>query len=616
MEKSNLNSNFSYDSSQDKILVLWCGYHHEKLQSYIEMAWTSKIQLIILPPNVNDFNFLKFWKGEIHLEGQWDSSWAKSYKEKIELLKQTKQQKEYETNSTTLTNSSQKSNYWPEGKVIGLFTSGTVSGTPRLVLFSKKNLLISLESIRKLFETSRIKKIFCYPQPTHVFGLVLGYLQSYLYNTPLYFLQKSPYSREAHKLWHQIADKDTLTLGTPAHFNDLITWLQSENLSPNLTYSCIAGGAPVSQRLWKRLKSELNIEAPSIGYGATEASLGISHLPPGEEPLEDNVIGSIFSHVSIHQMNQQGLIFSGPNLADAIWNGIEFIFPKQLQLNDIIIEKSFNEDKLIKNSPAQYFVFAGRSDLLINRGGLKISPESLENILESELGINSIVIGYPNERLGHEIGIIYESKTQLSSSKSLSIIQDLISTHFGFKLNSQTIIELSEGQLPKSLNGKKDRSQALKMAIRNFHPFQKPISIELIKSFMPHRQGAIWIDRIVEYRPHFGRSEVDIKKNARYFPLTGAEAIEWVAQTYGYSRVVNEIYGLQKLNPAQKTLIAELKSFENLNPLAWESIIPSEVIEVVAICTHDFDPLFVIEGEIFAKKTLIAKVELKVYAGQ
>lgn len=582
-------------SPPEKTLVLWQGHHHQGLLILIEQAWNKKIQLIIVPPLLNDFSFLNSWNGSVLLEGSWNQESQKKVQILLEKIKA-------KTSSSASSHSS-----WPEDKTLGLFTSGTASGVPRLVLFSQENLLISLESIRKLYQTTRIEQIFCYPQPTHVFGFVLGYLQSFLYKIPLITLQ-AHYSREAHKLWHQTVNKNTLTLGTPAHFSDLLTWLHSEKLQAPTSYSCIAGGAPVSLKLWKRLQNELNIEAPSIGYGATEASLGISHLPPGAEPQEDSVIGTIFPHVTIHQMDQQGFVFSGPNLAEAIWNGVEFTYPKQFLLNDILVEKN---DKT-QTSKQNYFIFEGRSDLLINRGGLKVSPESVETILEAELGLNSIVIGYPNERLGNDICILFEKN---SKENIPSLIQQLVAERFGFRINHQLLIELEEGHLPKSNNGKKDRTKALKVAIRRTHPFNTTIPIELLKSFMPHRQSAIWIDRVVEYRPHFGRAEIVINKNASYLPLTSAEAIEWVAQTYGYSRVVNEIFELQKLSPTQKTLIAEIKSFENLSPQAWKEIQPGDLIEAVALCTHDFDPLFVVEGEVFKNKSPIAKLNLKLYAG-
>lgn len=562
-----------------KTLVLWRGHHDKTLLTWIDQAWKGTCQLIIIPPLLHDFSFLNLWPGNIQYEG----AWPNEVKAKVP------------SPTTTPIPST-----WPTETVLGIFTSGTLSGKPKLVLFTKENLLISLESIRKLYDLNRIQHIFCYPQPTHVFGLILGYLQSYLYHIPLIALEE-PYSRETHKLWHQTVNKNTLTLGTPVHFSDLLHWVEKEKMTPSPSYSCIIGGAPVNVSLWKRLQHDLHIEAPSIGYGATEASLGISHLAPGIEPICDSLIGEIFPHIKIHKMDQQGFTFSGPNVAKAILEDNTFKYSPELQISDMLCEK--------KHKASHYFTFEGRSDLMINRGGLKISPELIESLIDQVLGCQSIALGYPNNRLGYDIALLYEDHKSLDKERAL---QSLIAENFGFKINPQLLLS---GEIPKSDHGKKDRIKALKYVISKIHPQNQPLPTSLLKSFMPHRNAAIWIDSITEFRPHFGRAKLAVKNTAAYWPLNSTESIEWIAQTYGYAQVANEIYGLKKINAVNKTLIAEVKSFENLSPSDWHTIHPGDEIEVIVQCTYDFTPLFILEGEVLKDKKPIAKVNMKVYAG-
>lgn len=582
-----------------KKLILWRGHHSQKLFQWIDQAWKGQAQLVIVPPLLNDFSFLKLWNGPLQLEGHWS-----------DLQIQTLSNNRTSDKEGDLT--SVASN-WPTDTCMGLFTSGTLSGKPRMVLFTKENLTVSLESIRKLYNVNRIKQIFCYPQPTHVFGFVLGYLQSYLYNVSL-IAHEDHYSRESHKLWLQTVHPDTLTLGTPAHLSDLLSIVssfndsslkQNESFTFSPSYSCILGGAPVNRILWKRVQNELQIEAPSIGYGATEASLGISHLPPGVEPPCDSVIGSILPHVEIQEVSSLGYSFSGPNVAKSILDDNQFIFPKNIFIKDVL---SLTQQENPKHAP--YYIFEGRADLIINRGGLKISPELVESLIESEFGTPAIVVGYPNDRLGHDMALLFQPSSTIENLKTK--IHTYLSQNLGFKPSTHLMIE---GEIPKTNHGKKDRSSTLKIIIRQTHPQNQPIPISLIKSFMPHRNTAIWIDQIDEFKPHFGKAQFQVKKEAAYWPLTGAESVEWIAQAYGYARVACEIYGLQKINFASKTLIAEVKTFENLEPQIWEQIQPGDLLSLVAQCTYDFTPLFVVEGEVIKDQKPIAKVNLKVYAG-
>src|ERR1044072_8817899 len=110
---------------------VWQGFHSEEIKKLIGETWLSDDQLLILaPPGVNANDFLPA----------------------IEATRE-----------------------WPARPVLGLFTSGTTAGGKKSFLYSKANIRASLEGILKFFDVSRIDSIFCYPQPFHTFGLLLGY---------------------------------------------------------------------------------------------------------------------------------------------------------------------------------------------------------------------------------------------------------------------------------------------------------------------------------------------------------------------------------------------------------------------------------------------------------
>jgi len=70
---------------------------------------------------------------------------------------------------------------------------------------------------------------------------------------------------------------------------------------------------------------------------------------------------------------------------------------------------------LVKLYHDQSFHIQGRWDHVINSGGVKISPERVEKVIHEimqdlELGMNALVTGLPDERLGQKLVLVLESE--------------------------------------------------------------------------------------------------------------------------------------------------------------------------------------------------------------
>ncbi|WP_258104597.1 AMP-binding protein [Marinoscillum sp. MHG1-6] len=57
----------------------------------------------------------------------------------------------------------------------------------------------------------------------------------------------------------------------------------------------------------------------------------------------------------------------------------------------------------------KHFRWLGRADNIINSGGIKISPELVENILQGQIEVPFFVAGLPDEKLGSKVSLIIES---------------------------------------------------------------------------------------------------------------------------------------------------------------------------------------------------------------
>jgi hypothetical protein len=500
----------------------------------------------------------------------------------------------------------------PKDFIFGLFTSGTSTGKPRLILYSKKNIMTSLESIRALYDVKKIDHIFCYPQPTHVFGFVLGYLHSIIYNIKISFAEGA-YSKAAHALWLNTLTEGTLTLGTPVHMIDLIKKMDELKIVPKKSYTSIVGGAAVSKKLWLQMQNALSIQSPSVGYGASEASPGICHLGPGIEPYHDGDIGQILAGVKILKNSEEGFYFNGDNKC------LGLLTEKGLLQEDEILIK--DQLKPIQNNR---FCILGRTDTVINRGALKYYPETLEAALHNE-DIKAVVVPVYDERLGSDVAVLVHEESILDSEAKNIIqkkIHQIMSLHFGIAVLDKYVVfnpaaQNQNSTLSLSLNLKLNRRESLKKVLC-LVGLTLPISTKWIASFMPHRPPAIWVDEIISFDSRGGRGRVFLDPSAHYFDeteLRQSSLVEFVAQSYGYCFVLSEIFNNKQISNVSQTMIAEIRNvkYENLDVFNKILSYPKSewVLDVVTECTHDFVRIKVIKGTVFFKDILLLSIDLK-----
>ncbi len=409
------------------MIRLWKGYHSPELLGLVADSWRRADLLVLCPPGLEDLSFLALLPaGEASLVGDaWTAANREAFAERARV---------------------ERSTTYPAIPILGVFTSGTVGGKPRLILYSKANVEASLGGILEVFDRDRIDAIFCYPQHFHTFGLILGYVQAVATGRPL-IAPTGRYTSAFHDAWRETARTHSglLTLGTPTHFQDLVktseTWAPAE-IPP--TYTTIIGGASVPRALWRRLRDHLRIAAPSIGYGCTEASPGLTHLPPGREPTEDGEIGGVLSGISLEILPGTGLEFSGPQTCLAILQDGRVEFPRNVLIRDRLAAR-----------PNGRFVFEGRYDLVFNRGGMKFSLEEIERHLRETFPTTEFLcVAVSDERLGEDLGLLVRAAEPATDALREAILGAL-HTKFFAHFNPARIVWVAE--LPTNAAAKPDR---------------------------------------------------------------------------------------------------------------------------------------------------------------
>lgn len=419
---------------------LWRGYHGPELQSLVSESWESETLLILCPPLLRDFRFLSALPdGELLFAGAWSEA------ERMEAQQIRRS-----------TASSQFSGL-RETPVLGVFTSGTLSSQPRLVLYSRRNVLASLNAIFALFDLSQIRHVFCYPQAFHTFGLTLGYLAAHLHSWRLH-TPEGKYSSASHRQRLALREFEVLTLGTPTHFFDLLHTCDLLGTRPAPSYTCILGGARVSRDLWQRVKRDLNIKAPSVGYGCTEAAPGITHLPPGLEPSRDEDIGLALPSLRWELSAERGVRISGDSLCIGIFENGRLQTPDSLWIRDHI-----------EIGAEARWMYHGRLDLSVNRGGVKYSLEALENRLRDKLGLEAVACGVRDARLGEDVAVALKSPTLKGDWLQVaSAVQTVLQEDFGLSIRPHHLLPLSD--LPLTASAKIDRTHIQKLFTRDETP--------------------------------------------------------------------------------------------------------------------------------------------------
>ena len=152
----------------------------------------------------------------------------------------------------------------------------------------------------------------------------------------------------------------------------------------------LVGGAPLSELLIKNIV--LNKLCVFQSYGMTET---LSHVAIRKIDDYNNLKYCCLSNINLSINLNNELIIHAPEL------GID-----ALQTNDIVE----------LHSPTS-FTWLGRSDFVINTGGKKIFPETIERKLTNLIQVPFFIHGVPDDQLGSRVVLVIESTKKMMYSR-------------------------------------------------------------------------------------------------------------------------------------------------------------------------------------------------------
>jgi O-succinylbenzoic acid--CoA ligase len=213
-----------------------------------------------------------------------------------------------------------------------------------------------------------------------------------------------------------------------------MTPLQVENSLEKLHMikNLIIGGAAVSESLKNKIQrmnlSTSNHIFETYGMSETLSHIALKQLVPQQEDYF-----TAFENVSISLDDRGCLKIFAPN-----------VNAEELQTNDLVD---------IRNE--KQFKFLGRIDNVINSGGAKIFPETLEVLVKKELPNEAVFIGLPDESLGQKLILVIEG------GESDEVIRKISEIPFEKNFHKpKEIIFINE--IPRTPNGKVNRIELYK----------------------------------------------------------------------------------------------------------------------------------------------------------
>jgi O-succinylbenzoic acid--CoA ligase len=158
----------------------------------------------------------------------------------------------------------------------------------------------------------------------------------------------------------------------------------------------IVGGAPVDDSLRADVKGHQSSIYSTFGMTETYSHVALQNLSKGETHY--TAIGDV-------TFSTKGgvLVVHAPHI------GIE-----KLVTTDCVELISSNQ-----------FLWKGRSDYVINSGGIKLHPEQIEKALSAVISVPFFVFGKPDRELGQSLCIVFEGDIPNKIEKKISKIDTI-----------------------------------------------------------------------------------------------------------------------------------------------------------------------------------------------
>ena len=268
---------------------------------------------------------------------------------------------------------------WNQNNSVEIFSSGS-TGEPKKILISKDQMVLSASKTIQFFKLKEgIKALVCLSLDTIAGKMMLA--RSLLGKWDLKIIEPS-----INPLKNLDEHFDFVAL-VPMQLEQI---LKESPEKIKQIKTIIIGGAPVSEDLTNLLKNQRITVFQTFGMTET-----ISHIALRKIGWETDLFYQTVEGVEVSD-NEGDLIIHYPEM-----------FQEPVKTNDVVRIRS-----------SKQFQWLGRSDFIINSGGVKLNPEIIEQKLSEYIPVSFFITGLSDTKLGQKLALVIENPLDYIPSKS------------------------------------------------------------------------------------------------------------------------------------------------------------------------------------------------------
>ncbi|MFD1676710.1 class I adenylate-forming enzyme family protein [Alicyclobacillus fodiniaquatilis] len=281
-----------------------------------------------------------------------------------------------------------------------VFTSGT-TGSPKGVVHLHANYLWAARAYAKNFGYEAGDGVLDLAPICHQTGMLSGVMQTIASGARILLLER--FSAIRVLKWIE-KEKPAYLVGAPPHVIHLANASKLKDTDTSSVKFFIYAGAPVPSSVLERMQEASGIKVGGM-FGWTEGFLATATNPSDPMDALANTIGFVIPGTEVRLVDEDGndvepgtpgeIWSRGPNFSAGYYENPE---AAQRQWDK---DGWFHSGDVLRQDETGRYRFIARADDIINRGGTKVDPKAVEDVISAHEAVeNVVVVGAPDETLG------------------------------------------------------------------------------------------------------------------------------------------------------------------------------------------------------------------------
>lgn len=288
-----------------------------------------------------------------------------------------------------------------DGYVV-VFTSGT-TGSPKGVVHVHANYLWASRTLASNFGYESEDGVLDLAPIGHQTGMLMGVMATVASGGRMLLLDR--FSANRSLKWIE-EEKPAFIIGAPPHLIHIANTPNLKSADTSSIKQFIYAGAPVPSTVLETLQTDGGIKVGGM-FGWSEGFVAAATKPGDPIDAISKTVGFLLPNIEIRLVDENGndvkqgevgeMWGKGPNFCAGYYHNPEAAKQRWDE------EGWFHSGDLLRQDENGRYTFIARADDVINRGGTKIDPKSVEDAIASFDGVEMVaVIGIPHETLGQQ----------------------------------------------------------------------------------------------------------------------------------------------------------------------------------------------------------------------